>query len=133
MRRGIQRHPPRRAGEDDLAFEILGQSDHGQVFHVPTEFADLATDTPVVDCGLPRERFRVTLLLKGGSGESTFDLQVADDLAFTQNVRTVGEWKLNPTTDPGRLLYLRTLRGPQQFLRIVTNGTALYDVRIEWA
>ena len=116
-----------------MPFEIMYDSTMPDGFFVPCEWADLTGESPVLDFGAPMAKFRVTILLKSGEGERTFALQVADDAAFTEGVRTVGEEVLSLPSRPHCCRYLYAFRGPVRYAKLtMTGGDATYDARLEW-
>lgn len=117
-----------------MAFEILFDSTLPSGFFVPKEWADLDGDSPVVDFGGRMAKFRVTVVLKSGTGDWTFGLDVADDLAFSQQVRTVGQHVLALPAQPYLCVVLYAFRGPVRYARITATGTGavVYDARLEW-
>jgi hypothetical protein len=116
-----------------MSFEILFDSTTPTTFFAPREWADLTGDSPVIDFGAPMAKFRVTVLLKEGTGERHFALQLADDAAFTQNVRTVGDHPLSLPTRPYLCTTLYAFRGPVRYAKLaMTGGAATYDARLEW-
>jgi hypothetical protein len=117
-----------------MTWEIGTDSYLPGVYFGAVEYADVTGDSTVVDFGRPMAKFRISILLKSGSGSRVLVLQLADDAAFTQNVRTLGDHVLTLPANPQVIVEGVALRGPQRYGRITMSGGAgVFDVRLEWS
>lgn len=117
-----------------MAFAIVTDSLAPTIYEKKVDLADQTANSAVQDLGKKFRKWKATVFHKvDGTGPSSYALHVADDLAFTSNVRLVAVSGSIPDTILGTVVLEGIVAdGGKQFARTIMTGTLqTYDARIE--